>query len=115
MIRINTKPRHKNAGRPAHKRAPGYLQWLRGRKCLVDEECNDRIEAAHVDYGGDKGMGTKPSDKWAVPLCAHHHRQQHTIGIRSFEAMHKLDLIEAAKSYWQAWPGRIAWERKQDG
>lgn len=112
-MRVSTAPRHRNAGRPAHKSAPGFLQWLRGRRCLAGAtDCEGRMEAAHVDYAGDKGVGTKVSDKWAVPLCSHHHREQHSVGIRTFETRHGLDLIEAAKAYWQRWPGRAAWEAK---
>ena len=113
-MKIDVRPRKRNSPRPAEKSAPGYLQWLRGRPCMIGGlECSgERIEAAHVDYAGDKGMGTKVSDKHAVPLCSRHHHQQHSIGWQSFERMHNITALSAAVVYWNAWPGRRAWEDK---
>lgn len=118
---VNTKPRRKNAPRIAEKSAPGFLQWLRGRECLAfydgegGPDCGGKIQAAHVDYAGDKGMGTKVSDRYAVPMCVAHHARQHQVGWRYFE----IEMVrphgyalKAAEAYWRAWPGRIAWERK---
>lgn len=68
------------------------------------------MEAAHVDYAGDKGMATKPSDRFAVPLCAAHHAEQHMAGIKTFEARHRINMLEAANEYWRRWPGRQLWE-----
>lgn len=116
-MRIDTRPRKRNAPRPAEKAAPGFLQWLRGRECMVAPHpaCEQqRLEAAHVDYAGGKGVGTKVADRWAVPLCSHHHREQHRIGWKTFERIYLIDCKSAAEQYWRAWPGRIAWERKQD-
>lgn len=117
MIRVNTKPRKRNSPRIAEKSAPAFLQWLRGRPCLATNiDCAGKIQAAHVDYAGDKGMGTKVSDRFAVPLCAHHHAMQHQMGWQSFEVAeltgHGGAALFAASRYWKAWPGRAAWERK---
>lgn len=114
MLRISTKPRHKNATRPAVKSAPAFLQWLRGRDCVMAFNCEGGIEAAHVDYAGDKGMATKVADCHAIPMCSKHHAEQHRVGWRSFEAQHgNFDALSVAEQYWSAWPGRLAWERKQ--
>lgn len=118
-MRVDVRPRKRNAPRPAEKSAPAFLQWLRGRECLAASTngCIGKMEAAHVDYAGDKGMGTKVSDRFAVPMCAGHHRMQHAFGWHTFErecfgiAGHAL---AASMHYWRSWPGRIAWERKQD-
>ena len=114
MLRVNTKPRKRNSPRPAHKDAPGFLQWIRGRDCFVSEsgECEGKIEAAHIDRVGGKGMGTKVADRWAIPLCSKHHRMQHTIGWVSFQERYFFGAPGIAQTYWQRWPGRIAWERK---
>lgn len=121
MIRVSTKPRHKNAPRPAEKSAPGYLQWLRGRECIfvnIDGcRCEGKIEAAHLDWAGGKGMGTKVADKFAVPMCAGHHRLQHRKGWLTFMAEREVGtevMIDGARQFWSKWPGRIAWERKQE-
>lgn len=75
--------------------------------------CEGRMEAAHVDYAGDKGMATKVSDCHALPMCAKHHREQHQIGWPSFERRYgQFNALDVANGYWRAWPGRIAWERK---
>lgn len=112
------KSRHKNAPRPAEKSAPRYLQWLRGRSCFIGlsspEECEGRIEAAHVDHAGGKGMGTKVADQHAIPLCSGHHGKQHRIGWRSFEEAYVFGAVGVAAHYWKAWPGRIAWEAKNE-
>lgn len=103
----------------AWKRIPAFLQWLRGRPCRLVEKggCEGRIEACHIDYAGDKGMATKVSDKWAIPMCSEHHRVQHNVGWRIFEENFKFDALEDAKAYFAAWPGRAKWEleRARDG
>jgi hypothetical protein len=71
----------------------------------------------HLDFAGDKGMGTKVSDRWALPSCSKHHRQQHTDGWDTFLSTYGITKDAAmtlAAQYWRAWPGRIAWERKQE-
>lgn len=119
MIRPNTRPRHRNAPRPAEKDAPRFLQWLRGRECLFAGigECSGKIEAMHLDFAGGKGVGTKVADRFAVPSCSGHHRDQHNKGWATFLArvgMTKERLLTAAAVYWSAWPGRRAWESKQE-
>jgi hypothetical protein len=119
MLRVNTKPRKRNAPRIAEKSAPGFLQYVRGRSCIfgiIDARCCDgKIQAAHLDWVGGKGIGTKVADRWAVPMCANHHRIQHIKGwltfLREREVSKEL-LIDAAEQFWRAWPGRPAWERK---
>ena len=118
-MRIDTSPRHKNAPRPAEKSAPAFLQWLRGRSCAVAptnrEECSARIEAAHTYGAGDKGMSTKNSDRYAIPLCSAHHAEQHARGWKTFERDYGISSAPLlAEQYWRAWPGRLAWEKKQE-
>ena len=115
-MRVDVRPRKRNAPRPAEKSAPGFLQWLRGRQCAaLTGDCEGKLEAAHVDYAGDKGMSTKVSDRYSIPLCSKHHRLQHTVGWPEFERRqygregHGLGL---ANAYWHYWPGRRAWEAK---
>lgn len=117
MIRVNTRPRKRNAPRPAEKAAPGFLQWLRGRDCLFEGHgpCSGKMEAMHVDYAGGKGVATKVADRFAVPGCSTHHGRQHQIGWAAFEAeclMAPGAALLFAEGYWKHWPGRIAWERK---
>lgn len=112
-MKIDIRPRHKNAPRPAEKSAPGFLKWLRGRNCAVNNhDCKWGIEAAHCDHGGDKGMGTKSSDRFAIPLCGYHHDRQHVTGRQTFETATGIDMLKLASAYWAAWPGRRDWEAK---
>lgn len=70
------------------------------------------MEAMHVDHGGDKGMGTKVSDRFAIPGCTGHHAEQHRIGWATFQTKYKFDALWAAGQYWSKWPGRGAWEAR---
>lgn len=112
MTRINTKPRKKNAPRAKWRVAEGFKKWIRGRTCIINNhECAGRMEACHVDYAGGKGMGLKVADMFCVPMCEHHHREQHK-GWKSFEKKYRIKAIELAEAFWRAWPGRIKWERE---
>lgn len=114
-MRVNTRPRKRNAPRIAEKSAPQFLQWLRGRECVMAFNCEGKIEAAHIDYAGGKGVATKVSDRFALPMCHRHHAEQHRLGWRSFEAQHgNFNALQVSEQFWRAWPGRIAWERKQE-
>ncbi len=39
----------------------------------------------------------KPDDCWTVPLCGWHHGELHTVGARTFERRHGLDLRAMAE------------------
>ena len=111
------KSRHKNAPRPPEKSAPAFIQWLRGRPCACAGclcDGTSRIVAAHVDHAGGKGMGTKVADRHAIPLSNDCHRLQHSIGWRTYEQRLCSDAVKLAEEYWRRWPGRIAWEAKQN-
>lgn len=59
-----------------------HLQFVRSLPCAI---CGDptATEAAHIrsselKYGKEPtGMQQKPHDRWTVPLCGAHHREQH--------------------------------------
>lgn len=69
--------------RKPREKDEAHLDFVRSLPCAV---CGDftTTEAAHIRsgelmYGKEStGMQTKPSDKWTVPLCGAHHREQHT-------------------------------------
>lgn len=85
------------------ERRPAYLAWLREQACLVPGCGASPCEAAHVRRGTDGGMGRKPSDRWSVPLCTQHHRQQHAMGEASFEARHGILLRPSAEALFESW------------
>lgn len=115
MLHVSTKPDRKNAGRPAYKDAPGFLQWLRKRPCVFANHspCSGKKEAMHLDFAGGKGTGTKVADRYSLPSCSGHHHRQHTKGWATFireVGTTKEALLNAADTFWRAWPGRVKWE-----
>lgn len=105
-MRVDIRPRKRNAPRPAWKVEKAYHQWLRGRPCAMERlgDCWGKIEAAHTPDPLSKGVGTKAADQNAIPLCQGHHKL-HTdrgwsaIGITR-EYAQKLSGL-----YWNAWKG----------
>lgn len=114
--------RRKNAPRPAWKVTESYLAWLRKRPCYLERHrcggCGEAevprrspVEAAHVDHGGDKGMGTKASDRFAIPLCQRHHDEQggrvgsfrQRGGWATFQLKYGFDAVKVAADYWRGW------------
>lgn len=119
LARSAFKPKRQNSHRADEaKRVPSYLQWLRGRPCPIGGQCAGRTEAMHVDHGGDKGMGTKASDRFALPGCSAHHGELHRSGRHTFEARHNVDLLKLAAEYWSHWltktPMGRTWAEKHD-
>ena len=98
--------KQKNSDRQnAGKRSPGHRKWIRGFVCLVDnEDCDGETECAHKRDGTGGGMGVKPSDKWTLPYCRHHHSEQHQIGEAPFEKKYGIDGIERCKEFAKASP-----------
>lgn len=113
MLRVDTRPRRRNAPRPAWKVARSYLQWLRGRECALakDGDCWGRIESAHTPDPRSKGISTKAADCNAIPLCQHHH-SAHTNKGWSAIGLTRETAAAMADAYWRAWPGRLEWERQ---
>jgi hypothetical protein len=104
-MRVDTRPRHRNAPRPAWKVAKAYHQWLRGRECaLAGPHCEGRIEAAHTPDPRSKGIGTKAADYNAIPLCTYHHRRHTTEGWSAI-GMTRDEAQRRAGAYWGAWRG----------
>lgn len=82
------RPHKTDAGRD-----PAYLALVRDLPCL---HCGmEPSEAAHVRmasaaFGKASGLGKKPDDRWALPLCSADHRllatSQHQRGEQQFWA-----------------------------
>ena len=96
------RPRKEQGGRA---RNPKHLAWIRTLPCLVSGTYR-RIEAAHVRYGSPvhgkpaTGMGTKPDDRWTVPLAAEIHREgpeaQHAANEREWWEARGIDPLDVA-------------------
>lgn len=93
----------KKQKRESRWRSPAYCNHLRSFACVVCHSF-DHVEVAHVRNGTDCGMGLKPSDFYALPMCREHHSQQHCVGEKSFWAMHKIDPLTLAGEFNRSWP-----------
>jgi hypothetical protein len=116
-MKVDVRPRRRNAPRPQEKSAPGYLQWLRGRECACggfNPHCGGKMQAAHGPDKATKGVGTKCRDSAAMPLSELCHLLQHQKGWQWFarEVLRGRDPLAVCGAYWARWPGRPAWERK---
>lgn len=115
-MRIDVRPRKRNAPRPAWKVCKAFGQWLRGRPCACggrNDDCGGDMEAAHVDYAAKgtpdaKGVASKVADRWQIPLSHNCHRLQHSKGWPWFD-LHILGGIARgemmAAEYWRLWKG----------
>lgn len=81
-----------------------YLRWLRTLPCTLTGR--RPVEAAHIRlanpiYGKrETGKSEKPSDRWALPLCADKHREQHGENERLFWLRHGVDPCQVAAALW---------------
>lgn len=62
------------------------------------------VHAHHDRRDGRGGMGMKPSDFFALPLCYYHHAEGHQHGWEWFEDIYALDLRAIAA--WHAFVSR---------
>ena len=84
-------------------RDPKWLVAVREMPCTI-YDCNKTpSEPAHIRLGGTGGTALKPPDDMVVPLCHHHHAEQHRIGERTFWskvfAADPLFMIRCLQSY----------------
>jgi len=90
---------------PSRINCPAHLKFVRGFKCAAwasgQHECTGKMEAHHVREMLSGGMGIKPDDSEAVPLCSGAHSELHNIGAKTFEAKYKVDLSKVAADLWR--------------
>lgn len=95
---------------PSKFRSPSHLKWVRGHSCCAASgACEGRVEAHHVreTVGGQGGgIGLKPDDSSAVPLCSFHHQFLHIGGVKTFQVTTHVDLVAIAAELWQRSPHR---------
>jgi hypothetical protein len=95
--RAPKKPAPQGRERFDEKKDDGLRAFVRELKCVVCVSVygvqRSPTECAHVT---SKGAAGGDFDNM-VPLCAHHHQQQHRIGIRSFEYRYQVRLKAAAR------------------
>jgi len=81
-----------------HRRVQ-HLAFLRQLPCLACGKAAPS-EAAHVRIGTDGGVGVKPGDRYALPLCAACHAKQHRIGELSLWSALRIDPLNVALRLW---------------
>jgi hypothetical protein len=88
--RLAKKPR-----RATRWRSQAHCNFVRSHACSF---CGSTaaIEVAHVRVGSGAGFSQKPDDFRTVSLCRECHREQHTIGERSFWGHKDVEGLIAA-------------------
>jgi hypothetical protein len=88
-------------------RSPRHLAFIRSLPCLYPGCGRSPCDAAHVSYSDPdhgktgRGMGSKESDNWTVPLCHDHHMLQHAMPEREFWSTIGIDPCNIATALWQ--------------
>src|SRR5215469_3248735 len=88
-----TKPK------PNLRRRVQHLAFVRQLPCVACGKAPPS-EAAHVRTGTDGGVGVKPGDRYAVPLCTGCHTKQHRIGELTFWSALRIDPLNVAARLW---------------
>jgi hypothetical protein len=88
-----SKPKPNLRSRVAH------LAFVRLLPCVACGKAAPS-DAAHVRTGTDGGVGRKPSDRYAVPLCTTCHAKQHRIGELTFWSALRMDPVSVALRLW---------------
>ena len=84
--------------RPDLRRRLHHLAFVRQLPCIACGKAAPS-EAAHVRTGTD-GVGVKPGDRYAVPLCTACHAKQHRIGELTFWSSLRIDPLNVASRLW---------------
>ena len=115
MVRLKRRKRERaNIRAETRVRWPAHLQFVRLHVCALQNiRCAGKVEAAHIRMGTDGGIGVKPSDNYAVPLCNFHHRTQHNLGEAAFWEAAGIDPLKLAAQLWQSSPARPRYEQRQ--
>ena len=85
--------------KPDLRRRVQHLAFVRQLPCVACGKAAPS-EAAHVRTGTDGGVGVKPRDRYAVPLCAACHAKQHRIGELTFWSALSIDPLNVALRLW---------------
>lgn len=71
-----------------------HRAFVRRHACCVSGCKEGPIEFAHA-----KSRGAGGHDVQGVSLCLKHHREQHQVGIATFQARYKIDLFAMAAEF----------------
>jgi hypothetical protein len=71
-----------------------HRQFVRRHGCCVPRCQRQPIEFAHA-----KSRGAGGHDAQGVSLCVDHHKEQHTVGIETFQQKYKINLFAIAAEF----------------
>ena len=76
-----------------------HLEFVRSQACVCSAagDCYGPIQAHHHRTAANSGMGMKPADAFALPLCMKHHAAGHKMGWKTFERKYRVDLAAEAR------------------
>jgi Rad52/22 family double-strand break repair protein len=85
---------------PKRIRCKEHLRFVATQPCVI---CGrSPSHAHHVRYAQSRGVSLKVSDEFAVPLCAIHHHDLHTVGREEeWWKTRNIDPLMVARSLWQ--------------
>lgn len=89
---------------------PGYLNWLRKKPCCV---CGKPApsDACHIRFASEAygkrpvGLGEKPDDKWAIPMCRECHMSQHSCNEREWWRERRMLPLLLSQKYYSEFGG----------
>jgi hypothetical protein len=96
--------------KPDFRRRVQHLAFIRLLPCVACGKAAPSV-AAHVRTGTDGGVGMKPGDRYAVPLCTACHAKQHRAGELTFWSALRIDPVNVALRLWTISADVMAGER----
>ena len=86
-------------------KSQSHCTFLRKFACCVCDSIT-AIEVSHIRLGTDGGLGRKPSDFYAIPLCKECHSRLHQRGEATFYRENNIDALTLAEEFCKASPKR---------
>src|SRR5262245_18570134 len=93
------RPMTRHKRKPDFHRRVQHLAFIRQLPCVACGKAAPS-EPAHVRTGTDGGIGMKPGDRYAVPLCTACHGIQHRVGDLTFWSALRFDPLNVALRLW---------------
>ena len=93
------RPVARGKPKPNLRRRGQHLAYVRQHPCVASGKAAPS-DAAHVRTGTDGGVGRKPGDRYAVPLCMTCHAKQHRVGELTFWSALRIDPLNVALRLW---------------
>jgi hypothetical protein len=87
-------------GEPKRIRSKEHLRFVASQPCMICGRAPS--QAHHVRFAQSRGVSLKVSDEFTVPLCALHHRENHTTGDeKRWWQDRALDPLAIASDLWR--------------